>query len=237
MAFLGFAAFGVEGLVHASEGPSGVRAGEEGDLLPGLDGAGLDHAEVPARAAGADDAFGEVGDPPTTSEFPAGLAWMADFEDHVVDGVTVAQADGLFGLARDGQVLAEPTAAHLGEREFLSPQRVVVSGVREDRLVGAAVKPQVGLLVPLDIFRQNSDGAGDRLLVKTGQPALVQRVRGTIGAELGGGRDLDGEEVRHQGSFRRSAISGQPEEARFMWHRGECVSHVHGGTPRPGRGG
>ena len=75
----------------------------------------------------------------------------------------------------------------------------MVGGVGQQGLVGVTVKPAIGLLVALDPVSENADRAGHRLLIKAGEPALVQGVHSPIGAVLGGGGDLDGEDVGHGG--------------------------------------
>src|SRR5690606_36992409 len=127
----------------------------------------LQHAVVPAGAAGGLHAPRHVGYAEAVVELPARLPALADFQQHGAEAEAVAQADAALVEPAGADVLAERARRTQQRRvpDVLAPGRVVVEGVVVDGLVGAAVDARIALFVAFQAEFADRHRAGERMLV------------------------------------------------------------------------
>src|SRR5690606_35540782 len=149
---------------------------------------GLQHAVVPAGAAGVLHAARHVAHAEAVVELPAGLPALADFQHRAAERVAVAKADRALVEPTAADVLAEGAGRrqHRQLAELRAPGGIVVEGVVVDGLVDAAMQAEVALLVALQAEFADAHAAAARRL---GDAAAAARAR--VGHGRAGEQGID----------------------------------------------
>ena len=67
------------------DGPVRVNSTDQPAFRTGLYGSRLKHPAIPTTTRGFDNEFGKFLQIPAPAKFPAGLSWLGDFEDDIVE--------------------------------------------------------------------------------------------------------------------------------------------------------
>src|SRR5690606_21773386 len=193
---------------QAPERPGGAGPFQQHQGVACAGAARLDHAVVPAGAAGVLYLARHVGYAEAVVELPAGLAALADLQHGRAQREPVAEADRVLVQAAAAQVLAEGAGRveHGPVAELGAPRGVVVEGIVVHRLVRAAVHARIALLVAGDAERADFHRAWPRRL---GDGAPAARAR--VGHGLAGQDRLDDDghrrDAAHASAFSRYSAS------------------------------
>src|SRR6266540_145262 len=111
----------MQNLIGARHGPLRIWTLEQPHGHVSLNDARLEDTEVPARASVSDDQRRQLVHPPSSRELPAWLARLAHFKPTRSDADDVADVDGVFTYAGNGEILAEAAVRHLGHVQLAPP--------------------------------------------------------------------------------------------------------------------
>ena len=151
-----------------------LRAGGElDDLVPRLDVALLEHAEVEARTPMRHEQRGDARVVQPDADAVTRHTRLRDLEDGGADPEAVADADLVVAQPIDGEVLAELSMDEVVPSELALPVAVGLDLVDEDGALLATVPAQVALPVPVYVEPAHAPRTGDGVLEDAGEDGLA----------------------------------------------------------------
>ena len=143
------------------------------DLIAGADFALARDLQVEAGAGTCQKALHHVVGLKTDAQFVARQAGLRDDYFRGTDSEAVAKMHGIFQQAFRREVFSENGKRKIAARQLFLPKRIVFDGIAVDRFVFAAVDPEVGLTVAVQIQLAENYVARDRLLKDAGSDDRV----------------------------------------------------------------
>src|SRR5262249_52825992 len=134
---------------------------------------------------------------PAAAHFPTWLPWLRNFEDDIPGLPVVADTDARLIDAGNGQVFAEAAEWHVGKVQMRPPALIMIGGIRQHRLVDAAVVFAVGLLIADYAQLADVNRPCDGRLEKRSRPAFLFPIRRALVHVRRWLAYLDGDDRRH----------------------------------------